>query len=551
LLGLAVLAVIMVSIHDARSAPSLAQAYLRYSEYVTLEHPNSFVDGSAGVEGPTSASIDASALGLSGPEQPIAQVFASTAGVIRFEAQCDPDSHPFSGASGKQTFIQGLFHDTLIFHFPQVIGGSLPPIDVTFNFRAEGFIHGDPASAASVYGGALVEGRFSATVIEGSFYEVVGSVGMNNGLGYVDYGLTTDWGSAPNYTTPYHADPITGFVDTGVHSITYRLHPRGFDWGSAATTFRIFWSASAQGFVYGDGVLDFMDTIGGEIVLPASLPAGVTFTTESGVTPNVRYIGENHAPTAVDQSLSTLEDTSLAVTLTGSDADNNPLTSSLASGPTHGTLTGTPPNLIYTPAANYNGPDSFTFRVNDGTDESNLATVALTITPVNDSPSFTKGANQNVSEDSGPQTIPGWATAISPGPDEAGQTISFVVTSDNKALFSAQPVVSSDGTLRYTPAPNASGVANVSVVAMDTGGTADGGSDTSAPNTFLITIRPHADLNDDSCVDHNNLTILQGQVRVRSTNLKYDLNGDGRVDIADARWLTLHFTNPGGAACSP
>jgi hypothetical protein len=71
---------------------------------------------------------------------------------------------------------------------------------------------------------------------------------------------------------------------------------------------------------------------------------------------------------------------------------------------------------------------------------------------------------------------------------EAAQTVSFIVNNDNASLFSAQPAISADGTLTYTPAPNASGVANVTVVAMDDGGTANGGNDTSAPCRFTITV---------------------------------------------------------------
>jgi len=72
--------------------------------------------------------------------------------------------------------------------------------------------------------------------------------------------------------------------------------------------------------------------------------------------------------------------------LTGSDVDGNALTYSIVAAPTHGTLTGTAPNLTYTPALNYDGPDGFTFKVNDGTIDSNTATVSITVTPVNDGP---------------------------------------------------------------------------------------------------------------------------------------------------------------------
>ena len=66
--------------------------------------------------------------------------------------------------------------------------------------------------------------------------------------------------------------------------------------------------------------------------------------------------------------------------------DGNPLTYSVVTQPGHGSLSGTAPNLTYTPAANYNGADSFTFKVNDGSVDSAPATVSITVTPVNDAP---------------------------------------------------------------------------------------------------------------------------------------------------------------------
>jgi hypothetical protein len=57
------------------------------------------------------------------------------------------------------------------------------------------------------------------------------------------------------------------------------------------------------------------------------------------------------------------------------------------------------------------------------------------------------------------------------------------------------------------------------------------------------------DLNSDGCVDRADLAILMG--RLRWNDLTYDLNGDGKLDIADARYLVLHFTNPGGGPCAP
>ena len=70
----------------------------------------------------------------------------------------------------------------------------------------------------------------------------------------------------------------------------------------------------------------------------------------------------------------------LAITLTGSDVENSPLTFSVLAQPANGALTGTPPNLTYTPASGFHGSDSFTFRANDGTANSATATISITIT---------------------------------------------------------------------------------------------------------------------------------------------------------------------------
>ena len=98
--------------------------------------------------------------------------------------------------------------------------------------------------------------------------------------------------------------------------------------------------------------------------------------------------GGNQAPVADDQSLNLDEDSLLELVLTGSDPDGDPLTYSLTSAPQNGTLTGTAPELSYTPNLNYHGSDSFTFSVSDGTLESPIATVDLQIAPVNDGDSL-------------------------------------------------------------------------------------------------------------------------------------------------------------------
>jgi hypothetical protein len=109
----------------------------------------------------------------------------------------------------------------------------------------------------------------------------------------------------------------------------------------------------------------------------------------------------------------------------------------------------------------------------------------------NAQPTFIPGPDQILLEDSSAQTIAGWASAISAGPtNEAGQVLTFVVTNDRPGLFLVGPAIDSAGTLTFTPTPNAFGTSIVTVVLRDNGGTADGGNDTSAPQTFEVRILP-------------------------------------------------------------
>jgi VCBS repeat-containing protein len=166
------------------------------------------------------------------------------------------------------------------------------------------------------------------------------------------------------------------------------------------------------------------------------------------------------------------------------------LSAVLVSGPQHGTLSMTPDgNFSYTPNTNYTGTDSFTYEATDGTTLSNVATVTLNVLLVNQPPSFTKGADQTINENSGSQTIANWATNISPGPAiESTQTVSFNVSNNNTSLFSVQPAIDSSGNLTYTPATGFYGTATITVAAHDNGGTVLGGVDTSAAQTFVITV---------------------------------------------------------------
>ena len=128
-----------------------------------------------------------------------------------------------------------------------------------------------------------------------------------------------------------------------------------------------------------------------------SVTASVTFTvTDNGSparstsqTASITVTNVNRTPTANSQGVSLNEDSPTSITLRASDLDDDALTWTIVNKPLHGTLTGTAPNLTYTPTADYFGTDAFTFRVNDGLANSNEPIVTLNIAAINDPPVLT------------------------------------------------------------------------------------------------------------------------------------------------------------------
>ncbi|HEX5589592.1 MAG TPA: Ig-like domain-containing protein [Candidatus Limnocylindrales bacterium] len=234
-----------------------------------------------------------------------------------------------------------------------------------------------------------------------------------------------------------------------------------------------------------DGGLEDYDVVHAGLPVPDDTSDEATFT--------IAVIPVADAPVAQDTSASTDEETPVEIDLVASDAEGDSLVFDVADPPNgsiaYGTLScgaGTcTQRVTYTPDVDYIGTDTFTFTAVASTPPttSNTATVTVTIGNVNDAPSFTKGANQTVLEDSGLRTVTGWATDISPGVNEAGQAIDFEVTNNtNTGLFSAGPAVADNGTLTFTPAANANGTATITLRLDDV----EGGS--SATQTFSITV---------------------------------------------------------------
>ncbi|MDD2732810.1 MAG: PKD domain-containing protein [Desulfuromonadaceae bacterium] len=127
-------------------------------------------------------------------------------------------------------------------------------------------------------------------------------------------------------------------------------------------------------------------------------------------------------PVASGQTVTLNEDSPAAITLAASDPEGNPVSYTVLTQPQHGTLTGTPPNLTYTPQANYNGPDNFTFKASDGQLDSNVATVTITVNPVNDPPVVNAGAASSVTEGS---QFSGSGSFTDPDPDTWTATVNY------------------------------------------------------------------------------------------------------------------------------
>ena len=193
----------------------------------------------------------------------------------------------------------------------------------------------------------------------------------------------------------------------------------------------------------------------------------------------------NQAPVASDDAYSTAEDTVLSVAAPGvlandSDPDGDALAATLVAGPTHGALTlNADGSFSYTPAANYNGPDSFSYKASDGSLDSNTATVNLTVNAVNDAPTVTVGAGGACGANDRSGTINLTVADV----DNAAAGLTLSGASSNQALVPNAGLVfggaGASRTLTATAASRATGTATITVTV----------SDGSATGTVTVTIR--------------------------------------------------------------
>jgi|GEM_PF-4468922 len=193
----------------------------------------------------------------------------------------------------------------------------------------------------------------------------------------------------------------------------------------------------------------------------------------------------NDAPIAIDDNYVTDEDVPLTIPAPGilandSDIENDPLTAILITDVTNGTLTLNPDgSFTYTPAGNWSGTDSFTYVANDGTNNSNIATVTITVNPVNDAPYLIASIpDVSFDEDSYNDSL---------------DMASYFADVDNATLIYSYASNDTNVTVNFvgtianiTATANWNGVAEVTFIASD--------GQYSASNTILVIVNPVNDV---------------------------------------------------------
>jgi VCBS repeat-containing protein len=181
----------------------------------------------------------------------------------------------------------------------------------------------------------------------------------------------------------------------------------------------------------------------------------------------------NDAPVAQDGSNSGNEDTAITGTLVATDVDSPSLTYALGAQAAHGTVAVNPDgSYTYTPEADFNGADSFTFTANDGTASSNTATISLTVNPVNDAPVAQDGSN------SGNEDTAITGTLVATDVDSPSLTYALGAQAAHGTV-----AVNPDGSYTYTPEADFNGADSFTFTAND-------GAASSNTATISLTVNP-------------------------------------------------------------
>ena len=202
----------------------------------------------------------------------------------------------------------------------------------------------------------------------------------------------------------------------------------------------------------------------------------------------------NRAPEANDASASTPEDTPTNLTLAASDADSDSLTFSIVSQPSHGTLVLNGSSAIYSPAQDYTGADGFTYKANDGTSDSNVATVNLTVMPVNDIPDAANDAA--ATNEDAPVNI----NILANDTDADGDSLTVSAVSQGAHGL---VVVNGNGSVSYAPAANFFGSDSFTYTVSD----GQGGTDNASVNVTINPVNDAPLANNDSAAANEDTSV--------------------------------------------
>ena len=244
-------------------------------------------------------------------------------------------------------------------------------------------------------------------------------------------------------------------------------------------------------------------------------------TADSGVvTVTITVDAVNDAPVAADDSASVNEDAVLngsTVLTNDTDIDIEALTATLVTGPSHGTLVfNSDGSYTYAPTANFNGTDSFTYQAHDGTADSNVATVTIAVSAVNDAP-VAVGDSASVNEDA---VLNGSTVLANDTDTDVDALTATLVTGPSHGTL----VFNSDGSYTYTPTANFNGTDSFTYQAND--GTADSNVATvtitvSAVNDAPVAVDDSASINEDAVL--NGSTVLANDTDIDSSALSASL----------------------------
>ncbi|HDL20519.1 MAG TPA: tandem-95 repeat protein [Nitrospirae bacterium] len=172
----------------------------------------------------------------------------------------------------------------------------------------------------------------------------------------------------------------------------------------------------------------------------------------------------NVAPMADNKSVTLDEDATIEVVLTASDPGDDELSFIVVDNPANGSLSGFLPNVTYTPNLNFNGTDSFTYKANDGAEDSNIATVTITVNAVNDAP--VAADDTAVTDEDNAVTINVTGNDNAGPADEDQILIITTVTQGANGMV----INMGDGTVNYVPNQDYNGTDSFSYTISDSEG---------------------------------------------------------------------------------